>query len=202
MGREPYFRRFLQSRAFTWALLAIPGLWLLYAYARDVVYYGEALHRSGVWATQLLFLTVSISPLRRLFPAAAVTRWLLARRRYLGVASFAYAAGHLGIYLQRKATLERVLDEALEPGLAIGWAAFALLSGLALTSNDRSVRRLGGRRWKQLHRAVHLAAALTMAHWLLTAFDPTRAWIYSGFLCLLVAVRFLPRGSISSRSAG
>ncbi len=194
--------RLRNSNAIVWVLLASPGMWLLQAYARDNVYYGEVLHRSGVWATQLLLVTVAVTPLRRLFPAAAGPRWLLARRRHLGVACFAYAAGHVGIYLQRKADLGRILTEALEPGLAAGWVAFMLFVALAVTSNDRSVRGLGGRRWKRLHRMVYPAAALTLVHWQLTAFDPTQAWIYTGFLAVLIALRLVPRRSTSTSKLG
>ncbi|MGH8167479.1 MAG: sulfite oxidase subunit YedZ, partial [Woeseiaceae bacterium] len=51
-----------------------------------------------------------------------------------------------------------------------------------------SVRRLK-RKWKTLHRAVYFAAALTFAHWLLTAFDPRVGGIHLALLALLLAFR-------------
>ena len=61
---------------------------------------------------------------------------------------------------------------------------------LAATSNDAAVRSLRAR-WKWLHRAVYVAAALTFGHWVLTAFDPTTAYVHLGILAALQALRLL-----------
>jgi sulfoxide reductase heme-binding subunit YedZ len=170
-----------------WVLLAAPGVVLLGRYLAGVSFYGEVVHLSGRWAVYTLFMAMAVSPVRLLWPARAWSAWLLRSRRAFGVASFTYAALHTAVYLQRKSDMHRVLSEAQDPGLATGWLALALFLPLALTSNDFSVRWLR-RGWKRLHRLVYPAAFLVMAHWLLTAFDPTRAVV---FLALLVAMLVL-----------
>ncbi len=172
------------------ALLAAPWCWLAFAYLTGRTFYGEMVHASGDWAVWCLMATLAVSPLRRLFPRQAWTAWLLPRRRYLGVAAFAYALLHAAVYVLRLGDLPRILSEALEAGLLTGWLAFALFVPLALTSNNTSVRRLG-RAWKRLHRLVYAAAVLTFAHWILTAFDPTAAYAHLAGLAALEAMRLV-----------
>ena len=172
------------------ALLALPWVLLAIGYASGRLFYGELIHASGEWSTWLLILALAVTPLRRLLPGRRWTAWLAARRRYFGVASFAYASLHVGVYLLRQADASKILEQAMEAGLLTGWLAFALFVPLALTSNDASVRRLGSA-WKRLHRIVYPATALTFAHWILVAFDPTSAFVYLGLTVLVELARFI-----------
>ena len=76
------------------------------------------------------------------------------------------------------------------PYLLAGWIALALFVPLAVTSNDISVRRLR-RSWKTVHRLVYPAAILVFVHWVLSAFDPTTAWIHVGILAAIEIVRII-----------
>ena len=183
--------RALDSYGLLAALLAVPWAWLAFGYLTGRSFYGEMVHASGEWAIWCLMAALAVSPLRRLFPRQAWTAWLLPRRRYLGVAAFAYALLHAAVYVLRLADLPRILAEALEAGLLTGWLAFAIFVPLAVTSNDASVRWLG-RAWKRLHRAVYAAAALSFAHWILVAFDPTVAYAHLAVIAGLEAVRLVP----------
>ena len=100
-----------------------------------------------------------------LFPRVNVLRWLMQRRRYLGVAAFGYAALHLIAYLTKEGSLARVLGELGELGIWTGWLAFMIFIPLALTSNNQSIRFLG-RKWKSLQRWVYAATVFTLAHWM------------------------------------
>ena len=173
------------------ALLAIPWAWLAFGYLTGRLFYGEMVHASGDWAVWFLMAALAVTPLHRLFPRQPWTAWLLPRRRYLGVAAFAYAALHAAIYVLRIGELPRILAEALEAGLLAGWLAFAIFVPLALTSNNASMRKLG-RAWKRLHRAVYAAAVLTFAHWILVAFDPTTAYLHLAVLGAIQAARLAP----------
>ncbi len=178
----------LKSRYLLWILLALPAALMLNGYWRETLVYGEVVHVSGETAARLLIVTMAATPLCLMFPGARLPRWLLANRRYLGVASFAYALLHAVTYIERKGELDVIVDEALEVGMATGWVATALMLLLAVTSNDASVRRLR-KAWKSLHRWVYAAAVLTYLHWVLSAFDPTGAWIHFGVLALLEGYR-------------
>ena len=142
----------------------------------------------------MLIATLAVSGLRRILPKSPVSRWFMLRRRDLGLITFAYATAHVLAYLVFKSDLALIASEALEMGLTTGWVAGLILVLLAITSNDRSVRRLG-RRWRTLHRTVHVAAVLTFAHWVLTAFDPTAGWLHAGALAILLLPRLVPQRS-------
>lgn len=177
-----------ESRGFVRGLLAVPAAFTLYGYGTDALTYGDVIHESGDWAVRLLIVTLAATPFRMLFPRAGFTRWLFERRREFGVATFCYGLLHTLVYLQRKSDLNLVLEEAMDPGLWTGWLALAIYLPLAITSNNASVRRLGGR-WKHLHRLVYAGAVLTFAHWLLTAFDPTQGLIYAAILAAIEGTR-------------
>ena len=179
-----------RSRPLLWVLLAIPGAimllrWLL---TPEEYGYGHAIAQSGEWAAWLLMLTLAVTPLRLLMRKHPLAIWLMRRRRDLGVASFAYAAGHTGVYLWKKGTLALVLAELDQDFILAGWLALALFVPLALTSNDVSVRALK-KSWKALHRLVYPAAILTFLHWIWSAFDPTTAWIHAGILAAIEGLR-------------
>jgi methionine sulfoxide reductase heme-binding subunit len=187
----PRVARALDSYALLAALLAIPWAWLAFGYLTGRLFYGEMVHASGEWAIWCLMGALAVTPLHRLFPRHAWTAWLLPRRRYLGVATFAYAALHAIVYVLRQGELPRILAEALEAGLLTGWLAFAIFVPLALTSNNISVRTLG-RAWKRLHLAVYAAAVLSFAHWILVAFDPTAAYAHLAVLAAIQSARLAP----------
>lgn len=183
-------KKILASRPILWSILALPGIWILARWLStpDAYGYGHAIGDSGDWAAWLLMVTMAVTPARLVFRKQGWTIWLMRRRRDLGVASFAYAAGHTIIYLWNKAALEPVLAEAGNSDLLTGWLALALFLPLAITSNDKSVRALK-RLWKRLHRLVYPAAVLMFLHWVLASFDPTTAYIHIAILAAIEIVR-------------
>ncbi len=158
------------SRYILWMLLSLPFVWLVNAYRTGDMFYGEVVHVSGELSARLLILTLAITPLRLLFANARWPAWLLHQRRYFGVASFMYALLHTVVYIQKKASLSLIWQEAMSFNMWSGWLAFCIFLLLAVTSNDASVRRLR-RTWKKLHRWVYPAALLVFAHWVFIAFD-------------------------------
>ena len=176
-------------RPLLWLVLALPGAaiagrWLL---TPDRYGYGHAIAESGDWAAWLLLATLAVTPVRLLAGSGRTSRWLLAWRRDLGVASFAYAAGHTTIYLADQ-PLATALRDGTEPALLSGWIALALFAPLAITSSDRAVRAMKNR-WKRLHRLVHPAAVLAFVHWALSAFDPAEAYLHIAILAAIEAAR-------------
>ncbi len=184
------------GRVLLWALLAAPMAIQAYRYVGESIFYGEILHWTGLHATNLLLLTLAITPLVRIFPGQKGLAWLRRYRRDLGLITFVYASAHAAVYLVRIADVPRILEEATEAGMWTGWVAFALLLVLALTSNDQSVKALG-RSWGRLHKTVYAAAVLTMIHWILTAFDPTSGYIYLAILGVVLLPRLMPRRNSS-----
>ncbi|MGD9841745.1 MAG: sulfite oxidase heme-binding subunit YedZ [Steroidobacteraceae bacterium] len=184
------------SKYWIWAILTVSAIYILTRYLTDAISYGQVIHETGNWSVGLLSLALAVTPLRRVLPEAKWPRWLMQHRRALGVASFAYAALHTLTYLQRKWGYGYILKEGVEPELLTGWIAFAIFLLLAITSNDKSVRVLR-KNWQRLHRMVYIAAGLTFAHWILTAFDRQTAYICLLVLCAVESMRFFRRNRTS-----
>jgi sulfoxide reductase heme-binding subunit YedZ len=180
--------RFFNAAYFFWALLASPAGFLLYGYAQGSLFYGEVLHASGETGARLLIAAMAITPLRLMFPAAAPVRWLMHRRRHLGVAAFGYSLLHAAVYVERQGELAAIVEDALAIAMWTGWLALLVMLVLAATSNDVSVRAMR-RGWRWLHRAVYGAALLTFTHWVLSAFDPVPGAIHLGILGALEGYR-------------
>jgi sulfoxide reductase heme-binding subunit YedZ len=177
------------NKYWIWAILAVPAVHVLGRYLTDSISYGQVIHETGNWSVGLLSLALAVTPLRRVLPAAQWPRWLMTHRRALGIASFAYATFHTLTYLQRKWGYGYILKEGVRPDLLTGWIALAIFLVLAVTSNDRSVRALR-KNWQRLHRAIYVAAGLTFAHWVLTAFETQTAYVCLAALCLVESLRF------------
>jgi sulfoxide reductase heme-binding subunit YedZ len=83
-----------------------------------------------------------------------------------------------------------VHDVIEHPYITIGMAAFVLLVPLAVTSTNAMVRRLGGARWRMLHRLVYVVAVLGVIHfWWAVKKDIAEPLTYA----LIFAVLFLAR---------
>ena len=185
-------RHFWVSQGPLWLVLYGALLAQSYRYQGGIIFYGEYLHWTGMQATYLLFAALAITPVRRLFPKARWARWLLLRRRDIGVAVCAYSGAHAIAYLLRQPDLAEIVTDALTAGMLTGWLALIIILPLTITSNDFSMRKLG-KRWKTLHQLVYAGAMLTLAHWILTAFDPTTAYVYLAVLLVLLGSRVARR---------
>src|SRR5438067_396362 len=78
------------------ALLA-PGCWTLLGLVHGTLGprpITEAIHQTGLWAIRFFLASLAVSPLR----ATLQLPRLVLVRRMIGVASFAYALGHLLLY--------------------------------------------------------------------------------------------------------
>jgi sulfoxide reductase heme-binding subunit YedZ len=141
-------------------------------------------------SARLLIITMLASPLVLLFRGWRGPQWLKKNRRYLGVASFGYAALHTVFYLADKGSLDRVLGELDRTYIWTGWIAFAIFVPLALTSMD-AAQRLMGRHWKTLQRTTWVAAVFTLLHWaaLHDWEHPTAALVHFAPLALLEGYR-------------
>ncbi len=145
----------------------------------------------GDWTLRFLLLTLAVTPLRRLSGFA----WLPRLRRMLGLYAFFYAFLHFISYIwldQFFDWSEIGTDILKRPFITVGFAAFLLLLPLAATSNNAMIRRLGGRLWQRLHRAVYAIALLAVLHfWWMVKRDVTEPMIYAGVLAVLLGMRLV-----------
>jgi sulfoxide reductase heme-binding subunit YedZ len=150
----------------------------------------ELEHRYGEVAINLLVAGLAVTPLRRHLGVN-----LMPFRRAIGVLTFFFLLAHVLVWaILDVQALERVWADILKrPYITIGMAGFLLLLPLGLTSNDLSVRRLGGAAWRRLHRLVYPAATLGALHyvWLAKGFQ-IEPLLYMGAILALLALRFRP----------
>jgi sulfoxide reductase heme-binding subunit YedZ len=128
------------------------------------------LHETGHTAITLLLLTLTVTPIRRLFHINGVQKL----RRMLGVWAFAYVCFHLSTYLifdqlcYSWATCDgrAIWNDLLKrPFIFVGQAGFVMLLVLAITSTNGWQRRLK-RNWGRLHRIVYAAALAGIIHFI------------------------------------
>ena len=174
--------------------LALPMAWLAYAAFNDLLGANpaEALSRStGDWTLRGVCLVLAVTPLRVLLQAPG----LLRLRRTIGVATFVYACLHLLCYawFDQGLELSEIWRDVLKrPFIWLGMSAWLLMLPLALTSNNRAVKTLGGRRWQMLHRVVYASALLSVLHffWMRAGKNNfAEVWVYAALLAALMAWR-------------
>ncbi len=119
-------------------------------------------HFTGKTALIILFVTLGITPIRRL------TGWngIIKVRRLIGLFAFFYALLHFSIFLTFDLEFsfgdlwKNVMNR---PWITVGFAALLILAILAATSPKVMVRKLG-KRWQTLHRLIYFAAGLALLH--------------------------------------
>jgi len=150
-------------------------------------------HSTGWWTLSFLLITLSVTPLRRL----TGLNWLLRLRRMLGLYAFFCATLHFTTYIWLDQFFDPasiLKDIAKRPFVTIGFAAFVLLIPLAATSTNAMVRRLGARRWQQLHRLIYAIAGLGVLHfWWLVKKDVTEPIVFALLLAVLLGARLIWR---------
>jgi len=146
---------------------------------------------TGTLALLFLTLTLAVTPLQKL------TGWgtLNKLRRMVGLYAFFYTTLHLLTYVWWDQELRlgaAAHDVVKRPFIAVGLAAWLMMLPLAITSSNGMVRRIGGKRWKLLHRLTYLAAGLGVTHFYLLLKVPTaKLKYYATAVTVLLAARVL-----------
>ncbi len=143
--------------------------------------------RLGELGLQFLVAGLVISPLRW----AGVN--LIRFRRAIGLLAFFYVSMHLMTWVLLDMGLrweEMAADLVKRWYIIIGMVGFAAMIPLAVTSNNRSIRRLGAAAWGRLHQLTYVAAVAGAVHYVvLVKAWPVEPMIYLGVVCLLLLAR-------------
>jgi len=155
-------------RLFAIAVIIGIGLWFLvvpaFTGALGANPVEKLLHQSGEIAIWTLGTVLTLSPLRVLFPGSRFVNALNRHRRMIGVGASVYGLMHFGFHLLYEGDAQAIARSFSKPFIWVGLAGLSILAALALTSNNFSIRKLGGRNWKRFHRLAYLAAALLIYH--------------------------------------
>ena len=146
-------------------------------------------HNTGDWTLRFLLISLCVTPFRRLLGLPELIKF----RRMLGLFAFFYGVLHLITWLW--------LDKFFDPHdlwadvvkrrfITVGMLGFLLMVPLAITSTAGWIRRLGGRRWQALHRAVYISAIAGVVHyWWLVKSDIRKPAMYGALVALLLLWR-------------
>src|SRR6266849_6339374 len=113
-------------------------------------------HTTGDWILRFLMITLAITPLRKILRLPQLIRF----RRMLGLFAFFYACLHFSTWIGLDKFFdwtEMWKDVQKRRFITVGFTGFVLMIPLAITSTAGSIRRLGGKRWQLLHRAIYFS---------------------------------------------
>ncbi len=181
-------------RILVFCLALLPLAWLAQRIMTDDLGVNpiETLNRFfGDWGLRFLLITLAITPLRKITGWAQIGRF----RRMMGLFAFFYVCLHVSSYVG----LDQFFDwEALGKDIlkrryiTFGMIALVLMIPLAITSTDAMIKRVGGRRWKSLHKSVYVIGVLGVVHfWLMVKSDIREPMLYGALLFVLLAYRAL-----------
>lgn len=148
------------------------------------------LRTTGVLTLIFLLITLSVTPLRKIFG------WnnLIKFRRMLGLYAFFYGFLHLVTYsiFDKSLSISAIASDVWErPFIAVGMLAFFLLIPLAATSTNGMIKRLGGKNWARLHKLSYLIAILGVIHfWMIVKSDIFYPVLFGLVLAVLLGYRF------------
>lgn len=182
MTQATFVRRVVKPATFVGCLIPL-GLivWNAFTGGLSANPVEDITHRTGTTTLVLLLVTLSITPVRRLTRIGA----LVTLRRPIGLFAFFYASVHFMIYLGLDQLFSLAYigeDIAKRPYITVGFTALVLLIPLAVTSTKGWIKRLGGKRWNNLHRFVYVSAALGVLHYLWLVKADTRTPIIYGLI--------------------
>lgn len=176
-----------------WPIYVIGAVWAAWLFYLGVtgglgVEPINALEREyGEVGLKLLIIGLAITPLRKYVGVN-----LLKFRRALGVTTFFYIMAHFTVWaVLDVGTFARVWEEILKrPYVTVGMLGFVLMIPLAVTSNNLSLRKLGGATWRKLHKLTYPIALLAAVHylWLVKGFQ-LEPIVYLGVILGLLALR-------------
>lgn len=199
MGLQAALNRWLSARPakpLVFAAALLPAVWLVLAAAMDWLGANpaEALERStGDWTLRMLCVVLAVTPLRTVAQLPSLARF----RRMLGLFVYFYAVLHLlayGWFDMGFELADIAKDIPKRPFILVGFTAVVLLTPLALTSFNRAIRALGGKRWQALHRLVYVVAGLAILHffWMRAGkHNFAEVAVYAAILGLLLGWRLL-----------
>lgn len=121
-------------------------------------------HATGDWTLRFLIITLAVTPLRRSLRLPDLIRF----RRMVGLFAFFYGCLHFTMWfgVDKFFNLHDMFDDILKRRfITAGLLGFLLMIPLAVTSTAGWIRKLGGRRWQMLHRAIYISAIAGVIHY-------------------------------------
>ena len=146
---------------------------------------------TGMLALIFLTLTMLVTPLRKI----SGWNWIIFSRRTLGLYAFLYASLHFLIFfsLDRGFNVSGTLSEMVKRKyLIVGSLGLLVMVPLAVTSTNAMIKKLGGKRWRALHRLAYVAAIAGALHYyMLVKADTRQPLAFAAVLAILLGWRLV-----------
>lgn len=146
---------------------------------------------TGMMTLIFLMLTMAVTPLRKI----TGWNWLIQFRRMLGLYAFFYGCLHFLCFfsLDRGFNVSSTLTEMVKRKyLIIGSIALLTMVPLAITSTNGMIKRLGGKRWRALHRLAYVAAICGAIHYYMQVkADVRQPLVFAAVLAVLLGWRLV-----------
>ena len=150
-----------------------------------------AILTTGLMALVFLMLTLAVTPLRKI----TGLNWLISFRRMLGLYAFFYACAHFLIFfsLDRGFSVSSTLHEIIKRKyLWLGITGLLVMVPLAVTSTNAMIKRLGGKRWRMLHRLAYVATVAGVIHYYMQVkADVRQPLVFAAVLVILLGYRLM-----------
>jgi DMSO/TMAO reductase YedYZ heme-binding membrane subunit len=157
-----------------------------------------AIRTTGMLTLIFLLLTLTVTPIRKL----TGWNWLSHFRRMLGLYAFFYGCLHFLTYFgfYQSFNVKNVLADTIKRWFILfGMTALLMMVPLAITSTNGMIKRMGAKRWKQLHWLIYPAAIAGVLHYyLLVKADTTIPALFGVVLGLLLWQRVSGKSTLKS----
>jgi methionine sulfoxide reductase heme-binding subunit len=146
---------------------------------------------TGMMTLIFLTLTMAVTPVRKI----TGLNWEIQLRRMLGLYAFFYGCLRFLCFfsLDRGFSISSTLTEMVKRKyLIVGGAALLIVVPLAITSTNTMIKRLGGKRWRALHRLAYVAVIAGVIHYYMQVkVDVRRPLVLAGVLAILLGCRLV-----------
>ncbi len=189
------------AKPLLFAVCLVPALWLagkLFGITGELGAnpVEAVLDHFGNWGIRFVMITLAVTPLSKLSGWNSLIRF----RRMLGLFAFFYVLLHFltWLVLDQGLLVSAIAEDiAKRPFITLGFAAFLMLTAMAVTS-PLAVRRRMGRRWQQLHYSVYAVGVLAVCHfWWQVKADFREPLIYALILAGLLGYRAWRRTAVT-----
>jgi len=143
----------------------------------------------GDWGLIFIVLSLGVRPMAELLKISE----LIAYRRMLGLFAFFYVFLHVlsYVFLNLQLDFDSFLKDITKRNfIMVGIIAFIFLLPLAITSNKKMIKWIGGWRWRRLHFLIYLIALLAVIHFfMMVRADFSRPLFYLTIITVLLLYR-------------
>ncbi len=182
------------AKPLLFVLCLLPFAWLFYNALTNQLGANPQeflIRATGDWTLRFVCIVLAVTPLRTLSNTPQLARF----RRMLGLFVYFYVVIHLLSYSWFDMgfdVAEIVKDIIKRPFILVGFLAFLLLTPLAATSFNATIKAMGSKRWQMLHKLVYVIAGLGLLHffWMRSGKnDFAEVFVYAAIISVLLGWR-------------